>query len=225
MNTRSYHRNNQGADTQPSTMHGDSGADAAKAAALTSQAGVWWSSIAFAGVFIALCGLVYPVITTFAGGALFPHAAEGSLIRQGDRIVGSSLVAQPFAGAGYFTPRPSSSKYDPMSMAGSNMAPSNPELRKLIAARATEVGKREGVDPMTVPADLVTASGSSIDPHISPAAAQLQVARVAKARGMNAADVEHMVAANTAGQTFGVLGQARVNVLELNLALDAAQKR
>jgi potassium-transporting ATPase KdpC subunit len=224
MNTRSYHRNENGNDVLPSARNGQE-TDSAKADELRAHGNVLWSSIAFMLVFIALCGLVYPVVTTFAGGALFPKMAEGSLIRQGDRIVGSSLVAQPFVGAGYFTPRPSSSKYDPMSMAGSNLAPSNPDLRKLIADRAAEVGKREGVDPQTVPADLVTASGSSIDPHISPAAAQLQVTRVAKARGMTHADVERLVAANTAEQTYGVLGQRRVNVLELNLALDAVQKR
>ena len=128
-----------------------------------------------------------------------------------------------FAGDGYFVPRPSSSKYDPMSMAGSNMAPSNPDLRKLYSDRAAEVAKREGIEAINVPADLVAASGSSIDPHISPAAAAIQVARIARARGMAPAEVERLVAEHTQEPTFGALGQSRVNVLELNLALDAAK--
>jgi K+-transporting ATPase ATPase C chain len=219
MSTRSYQPNNDGVDILPLVRGELDGGNVVRPA----RAAVIWPSIAFMIVFIVVCGLIYPAVATFAGGLLFPKQAEGSLIRQGDRIVGSSLVAQPFAAAGYFRPRPSSSKYDPMSMAGSNMAPSNPDLRKLIADRTNEVAKREGINPMDVPADLVTASGSSIDPDISPAGAAVQVARVAKERGLTTAEVESVVAANTSGQTFGVLGQTRVNVLKLNLALDALE--
>ncbi len=219
MASRSYHRNDDGIDMLP-LNRGELDRSVPEHAA---RAAVIWPSIMFMVVFIVLCGLVYPTVATLAGGALFPKQAEGSLIRQGDRIVGSSLVAQPFAGDGYFVPRPSSSKYDPMSMAGSNMAPSNPDLRKLIGERAAEVAKREGIEEINVPADLVTASGSSIDPHISPAAAAIQVARIARARGMAPAEVERLVAEHTEAPTFGTLGQSRVNVLELNLALDAAK--
>jgi K+-transporting ATPase ATPase C chain len=217
MASRSYHRNDDGIDMLPLTR-GEPDRSVPERPAGTA---VIWPSIMFMIVFIVVCGLVYPAVATFAGGALFPQQAEGSLIRQGGRIIGSSLVAQPFAGDGYFVPRPSSSKYDPMSMAGSNMAPSNPDLRKLYGDRAAEVAKREGIEAIKVPADLVAASGSSIDPHISPAAAAVQVARVARARGLAPAAVQDLVAAHTEAPTWGVLGQSRVNVLELNLALDA----
>jgi K+-transporting ATPase ATPase C chain len=220
MNHRSYQRNEDGVDMLP-LVRGELDHAVPRRPAGPAVVG---PSIAFMLVFIVLCGLIYPTVATLAGGALFPAQAQGSLIRQGDRIVGSTLVAQPFVAAGYFMPRPSSSAYDPMSMAGSNLAPNNPDLRKLIGERADEVARREGIAPADVPADLVTASGSSIDPHISPAAAAVQIARVAKTRGVAPAEVERMVADHTQAPTFGVLGQARVNVLALNLALDAAKR-
>ncbi len=179
------------------------------------------TALRFAIVSIVLCGLVFPLATAGVGQVLFPAQAGGSLITRDGVVVGSSLVAQPFADARYFQPRPSAAGYDPRALAGSNWAPSNPALRERIAASSAAVTQREGVAASAIPGDLVTASGSGIDPHISPDAARLQVARVALARGLSAAQVQQLVAAGTLGATFGVLGQARVNVLELNLALDA----
>ena len=132
-------------------------------------------------------------------------------------------MAQPFSDAIYFQPRPSAAGYDPMAAAGSNQARTNPDLRKRIAEATAEVSAREGIAAQDVPAELVTQSGSGLDPHISPAGARVQIARVAQARGMDPSVVAALVAANTQAPQFGVLGQPRVNVLQLNLALDAAQ--
>lgn len=181
----------------------------------------WLTALRFAVVSIALAGLVFPLVTTRVGQVLFPAQAGGSLIIRDGVTVGSSLVAQPFADARYFQPRPSAAGYDPRALAGSNWAPSNPALRERIAATSAAIAAREGVAASAIPADLVTASGSGIDPHISPQAARLQIARVAQARGLDRAQVQSLVDAATLAPTFGVLGQARVNVLELNLALDA----
>lgn len=179
------------------------------------------SALRFAGVAILGVGLAFPAIATLLGQALFPAQANGSLIERDGVVVGSSLVAQPFVAASYFQSRPSAANYDPTALAGSNLAPSHPALRERIAASSAEISAREGVTASAIPGDLVTASGSGIDPHISPAAAELQVARVAAARGVDPAEVRAAVAAATLPRSFGVLGQARVNVLQLNLALDA----
>ena len=130
-------------------------------------------------------------------------------------------MAQPFADARYFQPRPSAANYDPMAAAGSNMARSNPALRKRIAEGVIAVAKRDGIAPSAVPMELVTQSGGSLDPHVSPTGARVQVARVAKARGLDPAVVQRLVDAETETPQFGLLGQPRVNVLRLNLALDA----
>lgn len=166
-------------------------------------------------------GLLYSLVATGIGHTLFPHAAEGSLIERDGQVVGSSLVAQPFAGDGYFQPRPSAANYDPMALAGSNQARSNPDLRKRLEETRATIAAREGVAPDAVPGDLFTQSGGGIDPHISPAAARIQVARVARARGFDQAAVIKLLAQHTESPQFGLLGQPRVNVLELNLALDA----
>lgn len=166
-------------------------------------------------------GLLYSLAGAALGGLLFPHAATGSMIERDGKAVGSEWIAQPFDDARYFQPRPSAANYDPMAAAGSNAARSNPDLRKRIEAAVAAVAAREGITPAQVPGDLVTTSGGGLDPHVSPQAAQVQVARVAKARGLEAAEVEGMVATYTEQPQFGVLGQPRVNVLELNLALDA----
>lgn len=176
----------------------------------------------FAAVGVIATGLLYPAAATLAGGALFPHQAQGSLIDRDGVTVGSALVAQPFVGAGYFQPRPSAAGYDPRAAAGSNLGPGNPALRGRIAATSAEIAAREGIVATDVPADLVTASGSGLDPHISPAAAAVQVPRVASARGLAPAVLQALVERHTSGPDLGVIGQARVNVLELNLALDAA---
>lgn len=168
-------------------------------------------------------GLLYSLAGVGIGQALFPAAANGSLVERGGQVLGSALVAQPFTGAGYFQPRPSAAGYNLMALAGSNQARTNPELRKRIAEARAAVAQREGVDPAAVPGDLVTQSGGGVDPHISPAGAALQVARVARVRGLAPDAVDQLVAAHTQAPQFGLLGAPRVNVLALNLALDAAQ--
>lgn len=190
---------------------------------LDSRGGGPLAWLRFAAVGVIGAGLLYPAVAVLAGQSLFPAQARGSLIERDGVVVGSSLVAQPFVGAGYFQPRPSAAGFDPRAVSGSNLGPGNPALRERIAATSAEVSAREGIAARDVPVDLVTASGSGIDPHISPAAAAVQVARVARARGLPVADVQALVARHTAGPDLGVFGQARVNVLELNLALDAAK--
>jgi len=160
-------------------------------------------------------GLAYAVLATGIAGTVFPAQADGSLVRDADgRVRGSLLLAQPFAGDGYFQARPSASGYDPMAAAGSNLARGNPQLAQRVAAR-------ERVAPAQVPADLVTASASGLDPELSPAAARLQVARVARARGWPQQRVQALLERHVQAPGWGVLGQPRVNVIALNLALDA----
>lgn len=166
-------------------------------------------------------GLAYSLVGTGLGRAAFPGTATGSLIERDGHIVGSALVAQAFAGDRYFHPRPSASNYDTMALAGSNQARTNPDLRKRLEQARADVAAREGVDPAEVPSDLVTQSGGAIDPHISVEGAKIQIDRVAAARGMSRSQVRALVGAHTAGPQLGLLGPARVNVLELNLALDA----
>src|SRR4249919_2982748 len=179
--------------------------------------------VLFAGVILAGFGLLYSLAGTALGRVLFPANAAGSVIVQGDRVVGSSLVAQPFADARYFQPRPSAANYDPMAAAGSNMARSNPDLRKRIDEARIAVSERDGIAAADVPNELITQSGGGLDPDITPAGARVQVPRVAKARGLDVAAVDRLVAEHTQAPQFGVLGQPRVNVLRLNLALDALQ--
>ena len=175
----------------------------------------------FAIVILLGFGLSYSLAGAALGRVLFPAAATGSTIERDGHVVGSALVAQPFADARYFQPRPSAANYDPMAAAGSNLARSNPELNKRIVELTLAVAEREGIAPAQVPAELVTQSGGGLDPHLSPGAAQVQVARVAKARGIDVATVERVLARHVEAPQFGVLGQPRVNVLRLNLALDA----
>jgi len=179
--------------------------------------------LVFAAATLVGFGFLYSLAGALLGGALFPAQAHGSLVGSGAHVVGSELVAQPFADAKYFQPRPSAANYDPMAAAGSNQARSNPDLRARIEKTTAEVAARDGIAPADVPKDLVTQSGSGLDPHISPEGARVQVARVAKARGVQAAEVQGIVDANTEGRQFGILGAPRVNVLRLNLALDAAR--
>ena len=153
---------------------------------------------------------------------LFNNQANGSLIEIDHKVLGSKLVAQPFVGEAYFHPRPSAVAYDPMAMAGTNLARTNPELQQQIDAQILAVkNKITGNTP--IPSDLVTKSGSGIDPHISPESAQLQVARVAQARHLDPKIVEELLQKHIEPMQFGVLGQARVNVLQLNIALDQLQ--
>ncbi|MEN5116351.1 potassium-transporting ATPase subunit KdpC [Luteimonas sp. TWI662] len=183
--------------------------------------GVLRPALGLALIALLVAGLGYALLATGLGRVLFPVQAQGSLLERDGRIVGSSLVGQPFAGARWFVPRPSAAGYDPMAMAGSNLARGNPTLLAEIAAARRAIAAREGVAAVDVPDALITRSGSGIDPHIGPAAARLQVARVAAARGLDPAWVQALVDAHTQGPTFGLLGAARVNVLALNLALEA----
>ena len=179
----------------------------------------------FAAVILLGFGLSYSLAGATLGRLLFPAAATGSTLQRDGHVVGSALVAQPFADARYFQPRPSAANYDPMAAAGSNMARSNPALQERVQAAITAVAAREGVPAAQVPGDLVTQSGAGMDPEISPAAAQVQVARVARSRGLPAERVTALVQANTLGPQWGVFGQARVNVMTLNLALEDLKAR
>ena len=186
------------------------------------QDGIHWRAPLLFGVAgLLLFGLVYSALGAVLGKLVFPQQATGSLIERNGQVIGSRLLAQPFAAPGYFHPRPSAANYDPMAAAGSNMARSNPELQARITATISEVARREGIAPAQVPADLASQSGGGLDPHISPAGAQVQLARVARARGLTPSAVETLVRKHTAPALWGVVGAARVNVLELNLALDA----
>ncbi|OTG91785.1 potassium-transporting ATPase subunit KdpC [Acinetobacter sp. ANC 3813] len=180
------------------------------------------ASIGLTIIALGLCGFVYSAAAASLGQILFPEKASGSLIFEKNQLIGSRLVAQPFTHIQYFHPRPSASKYDPMSMAGSNMARTNPELHKVIDERLSKISEQEQIEKTKIPADLVTASGSGIDPEISVQSAMIQVKRVAHARHISEQAVEKLVQVHTVHPTFGILGQARVNVLELNLALDLA---
>ena len=189
-------------------------------AVLTSSTNVWRASLMLALVTLLGFGLLYSLAATGIGGLLFPAQAKGSLIERDGRVIGSSLVAQPFADDGYFQSRPSAAGYDVMALAGSNQARTNPDLRARIDEARAAVAAREGVAPADVPGDLVTQSGGGIDPHLSPEAIRIQIARVARARGVDAAVIERLVAEHSEGKQFGLFGEPRVNVLELNLALD-----
>ncbi len=190
------------------------------AEATLHDGGAWRASFALALVTLLGFGFAYSAAGTLVAGAVFPAQATGSLVQEGGRVIGSALVAQPFSDARYFQPRPSAAKYDPMSAAGSNQARSNPELIERIDQTRAAVAEREGIDPAQVPSDLLTQSGSGLDPDITPAAAALQVRRVAAARGLPEARVAELLRQHVQPRQFGVFGQPRVNVLQLNLALD-----
>ncbi|MGO4550696.1 potassium-transporting ATPase subunit KdpC [Lysobacter sp. 2RAF19] len=176
----------------------------------------------FSLVILVGFGLSYSLAGTGLG-QIFPSATDGSAIARDGRLVGSALLAQPFADARYFQPRPSAANYDPMAAAGSNQARGNPDLRKRIEQTRAAVSARDGIAPSDVPDEMLTQSGSGLDPDITPAGAAMQVARVARARGLAPDRVRDLVAAHTLSPQFGLLGQPRVNVLQLNLALDALQ--
>lgn len=182
-------------------------------------------------VFVALTlvtGVVYPLVTTLIGRVAFPSQVEGSVIEQDGKAVGSRLLGQPFSSPQYFWSRPSATgpmPYNGAVSSGSNQGPLSPVLGEAVTARIAALREADPGNTAAVPVDLVTASGSGLDPHISVAAADYQVARVARARGLPQAEVAALVREHTEGRSFGVLGEPRVNVLELNLALDARAGR
>jgi len=174
-------------------------------------------------VLTVLTGVAYPLVVTGVSQVLFPVQARGSLIEKDGKVVGSSLIGQPFSDPKYFWSRPSATSpmpYNGASSSGSNLGPTNPALKEAVEGRVKAL-RDAGADPsQPVPVDLVTASGSGLDPHISPAAAEYQVARVAKARSLAEDRVRALVQKHTEGRQLGLLGEPRVNVLTLNLELD-----
>ncbi|TWG88635.1 K+-transporting ATPase ATPase C chain [Cupriavidus gilardii J11] len=182
-------------------------------------------------VFVALSlltGLLYPAVVTGIAQGLFPHEARGSLIVRDGRAMGSALIGQPFSEPRYFWGRLSATApmpYNAAASGGSNLGPSNPVLTEAARARVAALREADPGNTSAVPVDLVTASGSGLDPHISPAAAEYQAARVARARGLPLERVRQLIAAHTEKPPLAVLGDAGVNVLRLNLALDALPPR
>ena len=180
-------------------------------------------SIVMLAVLTIVTGIVYPLIVTGLAQALFARAANGSMIERDGKVLGAELIGQPFSDPKYFWPRPSATApiaNNSAASSGSNLGPANPALVDMIKQRIEAL---RAVDPgygASVPVDLVTASGSGLDPHISPAAAQYQLARVARVRSMQPGQVAALIARATEGRQLNVLGEPRVNVLKLNLLLD-----
>jgi potassium-transporting ATPase KdpC subunit len=181
-------------------------------------------SIRLTVVLTVLLGLIYPLAITGVAQLLFPFQANGSIVTHGGKPVGSELIGQNFAGAGYFHPRPSAAGdkgYDASNSGGSNLGPSNKALIEAVRKRIKDAVEAEpGIKPADIPIDFVTTSASGLDPEISPAAAEIQIARVAQARGIGEEEVRMLVGNNTRARLLGLFGEPGVNVLMLNLALD-----
>ena len=185
-----------------------------------------YPAVAMTVVLTVLLGLVYPLVVTGLAQVMFPDEAAGSLIEKDGKVIGSRLIGQPFSGEGYFHSRPSAAGqgYDGVSSSGTNLGPTSKKLIEEqvgVAAKA----RREENPGSPIPVDLVTSSASGLDPHITPAAAEFQLPRVARARQMSQDEVRRLVREHTEGRQFGVLGEARVNVLELNLVLDEVRPK
>jgi K+-transporting ATPase ATPase C chain len=182
-----------------------------------------YPAIAMTVVLTVLLGIIYPLAVTGLASVMFPAKAGGSLIEKNGKVIGSSLIGQPFTGPGYFHSRPSAAGtgYDGTASGGTNLGPTSQKLMDNVKT-ATE-SLREENPGSPIPIDMVTASASGLDPHITPAAAEFQVPRIVKERGMNADQVRGLVREHTEGRQFGLLGESRINVLELNLALDGVR--
>jgi len=173
--------------------------------------------------FTVLLGIVYPLVITGISQIAFPHRANGSLIEKNGVVVGSELIGQNFAKPEYFQPRPSAAGnegYDATASGGSNLGPTNQKLIDRMKAAVEKFRRDNPTYAGPIPADLLTTSGSGLDPHISPAAAEVQIDRVARARGVSPEQIRELISAQTEGRDLGILGEARVNVLKLNLTLD-----
>jgi K+-transporting ATPase ATPase C chain len=181
------------------------------------------TSVVILLLFSLITGVAYPLAITAVAQLVFPHHANGSLIEGDGRVVGSELVGQTFSRPEYFWGRPSATSPVPnnaASSSGSNLGPTNPALIEAVQARVLQYQQADPGNREAIPIELVTSSASGLDPHISPAGAGYQVSRVARARGMSETELRSIVEGHTEGRTLGLLGEPRVNVLELNLALD-----
>ena len=173
------------------------------------------------GILVVITGIIYPLAVTGIAQLTMPHRANGSLVTVNGHVVGSELIGQQWTSPKYFHGRPSAVQYDASNSGGTNLGPSSADLEKTVIERVAKVRSENGLAAdATVPADLVTASASGLDPDISPESALLQVRRVAAARGLAPSAVEHLITINTRKPFLGIWGQSRVNVLELNIALD-----
>lgn len=195
-----------------------------QAASAPVQHSLWGTSIRFTLIATVLCGLLYPLLVTGIASVLFPHQAAGSLILKDGQVIGSELLAQSFTADKYFHPRPSAAGngYDATSSGGSNLAQSNAKLVQRIQGDIDRLSKENPGKP--VPIDLVTTSGSGLDPDITPDAAYFQAPRIAKARSLSEEQVLQLIQQHITGRTLGLLGEPRVNVLALNLDLDKVAK-